>query len=57
MSSLEIREKQLKAPIDVAEYLFRRLRQVGIQSVHGVPGMCNFLDLHCYLLTTNAILR
>lgn len=28
----------LDEPVDVAEYLFRRLGQVGIESIHGVPG-------------------
>lgn len=34
----DIATRELREPIDVAEYLFRRLREVGIRSVHGVPG-------------------
>lgn len=34
----DIVTRELKEPIDVAEYLFRRLREVGVRSVHGVPG-------------------
>lgn len=32
-------------PVDIAEYLFRRLRQVGIESIHGVPGDYNLVSL------------
>lgn len=38
MASFDIVTRELKQPIDVAEYLYRRLYQVGIRSVHGVPG-------------------
>ncbi|OAA73789.1 pyruvate decarboxylase [Cordyceps fumosorosea ARSEF 2679] len=41
----DIRVKNLKAPVDVAEYLFRRLHQVGVRSVHGVPGDYNLVAL------------
>lgn len=34
----DIATRELKSPIDVAEYLFRRLHEVGVRSVHGVPG-------------------
>lgn len=34
----DIYTRELRQPIDVAEYLFRRLHEVGIRSVHGVPG-------------------
>jgi pyruvate decarboxylase len=34
----DITTRELRKPIDVAEYLFRRLHEVGIRSVHGVPG-------------------
>lgn len=34
----DIYTRELQQPVDVAEYLFRRLHQVGIRSVHGVPG-------------------
>ncbi|KAH8819621.1 thiamine diphosphate-binding protein [Xylogone sp. PMI_703] len=42
---VDIRTSALKSPIDVAEYLFTRLRQMGIQSVHGVPGDYNLVAL------------
>ena len=32
----DIRTSELKSPIDVAEYLFRRLHEVGLQ-VHQLP--------------------
>lgn len=35
----------MKKPIDVAEYLFRRLHQVGVRSVHGLPGDYNLVAL------------
>ena len=38
MMDSDIATRELRKPIDVAEYLFRRLREVGIRSVHGVPG-------------------
>jgi pyruvate decarboxylase len=38
MASPDIRTKELRQPIDVAEYLFRRLHEVGVRAVHGVPG-------------------
>jgi pyruvate decarboxylase len=41
----DIRASSLKSPIDVAEYLFTRLRQIGVQSVHGVPGDFNLVAL------------
>ncbi|OCL12905.1 pyruvate decarboxylase [Glonium stellatum] len=41
----DIRTQELKNPIDVAEYLFRRLHQVGVRSVHGVPGDYNLVAL------------
>lgn len=34
----DIIARELEEPIDVAEYLFKRLHQMGIRSVHGVPG-------------------
>jgi pyruvate decarboxylase len=33
------------AQVDLAEYLFRRLYQVGVRSVHGVPGDYNIESL------------
>lgn len=41
----ELRTSALKSPIDVAEYLFARLRQVGVHSIHGVPGDYNLVAL------------
>ncbi|KAM0427178.1 hypothetical protein ACHAPT_007605 [Fusarium lateritium] len=35
----------LNQPIDVAEYLFKRLHEVGVRSVHGVPGDYNLVAL------------
>lgn len=35
----------LKQPVDVAEYLFRRLHEIGVRSVHGVPGDFNLAAL------------
>ncbi|KAJ5155140.1 hypothetical protein N7492_007943 [Penicillium capsulatum] len=34
-----------QVPIDLAEYLFRRVKQVGVDSVHGVPGDFNLVSL------------
>jgi pyruvate decarboxylase len=31
--------------IDLAEYLFRRIRQVGVKAIHGVPGDYNLTAL------------
>ena len=45
MASSDIRTTSLKEPVDVAEYLFRRLREVGVESVHGVPGDYNLVAL------------
>ncbi|KAL2866960.1 alpha-keto acid decarboxylase family protein [Aspergillus lucknowensis] len=41
----DIRTRELRRPVDVAEYLFRRLHEVGIRSVHGVPGDYNLVAL------------
>ncbi|KAF9891133.1 Pyruvate decarboxylase 1 [Aspergillus nanangensis] len=41
----DIATKELHKPIDVAEYLFRRLHEVGVRSVHGVPGDYNLVAL------------
>lgn len=41
----DYRTSALKSPVDVAEYLFTRLRQIGVQSVHGVPGDYNLVAL------------
>ncbi|KAF6801231.1 pyruvate decarboxylase [Colletotrichum musicola] len=41
----DIRTQGLKEPINVAEYLFRRLHEVGVRSVHGLPGDYNLVAL------------
>ena len=41
----DIRVKGLEKPVDVAEYLFTRLHQLGVRSVHGVPGDYNLVAL------------
>ncbi|KAK5995784.1 Pyruvate decarboxylase [Cladobotryum mycophilum] len=41
----DIRVQNLEQPIDVAEYLFRRLHEIGVRSVHGVPGDYNLVAL------------
>ncbi|KAI0474990.1 pyruvate decarboxylase [Xylariaceae sp. FL0804] len=45
MSELDIRTRSLRKPVKVAEYLFTRLRQMGIRSVHGLPGDYNLVSL------------
>ncbi|KAI2779395.1 pyruvate decarboxylase [Daldinia loculata] len=45
MTSKDIRTKNLRKPVDVAEYLFTRLHQIGIRSVHGLPGDFNLVAL------------
>lgn len=49
----DIRAAELKKPVDLAEYLFRRLHQVGVRGVHGVPGDFNLV---IFPLPTLAIL-
>ncbi|KAJ9220263.1 hypothetical protein DTO027B5_1223 [Paecilomyces variotii] len=41
----DIRTAELKSPVDIAEYLFTRLRQLGIKSIQGVPGDYNLVAL------------
>ncbi|KAM3069965.1 hypothetical protein ACMFMG_003999 [Clarireedia jacksonii] len=41
----DIRTDALKSPVDVAEYLFTRLHQLGVKSIHGVPGDYNLVAL------------
>ncbi|GAB1317275.1 hypothetical protein MFIFM68171_07485 [Madurella fahalii] len=43
--SVSIRTQGLQKPITVAEYLFARLYEVGIRSVHGLPGDFNLVAL------------
>lgn len=50
----DIRTSELRVPVDIAEYLFRRLHQIGVRAVHGVPGDFNLVSsyhrLHITLL-------
>lgn len=46
----DIRTSELKTPVDVAEYLFRRLHEVGVRGVHGVPGDYNLVRFHFAVL-------
>ncbi|KAI1810805.1 pyruvate decarboxylase [Poronia punctata] len=41
----DIRTQDLGKPVDVAEYLFTRLHQIGIRSIHGLPGDFNLAAL------------
>ena len=45
MATTDLRTAELRRPVDVAEYLFTRLRAVGIRSIHGVPGDFNLVAL------------
>lgn len=45
MGSVDCRFDSLQEPVDVAEYLFKRLHQVGIRSIHGLPGDYNLVPL------------
>lgn len=45
----DIRTSELKAPVDVAAYLFRRLHEVGVRGVHGIPGDYNLVYDHSVL--------
>ncbi|KAH0550910.1 hypothetical protein GP486_007726 [Trichoglossum hirsutum] len=45
MAHADIRTSALKNPLDLAEYLFRRVRELGVRSVHGVPGDYNLAAL------------
>ena len=41
----DIRTSELRSPIDLAEYLFRRLQELGVHAIHGVPGDYNLVAL------------
>ncbi|KAL2024801.1 hypothetical protein VTK56DRAFT_5622 [Thermocarpiscus australiensis] len=43
--AVDIRTQSLHKPVPVAEYLFARLYEIGIRSVHGVPGDFNLVAL------------
>ncbi|KAI0150592.1 pyruvate decarboxylase [Xylariaceae sp. FL1272] len=45
MPEVDIRTKNLNKPVDVAHYLFTRLHQLGIRSIHGLPGDYNLIAL------------
>ncbi|KAF7720106.1 Pyruvate decarboxylase [Penicillium ucsense] len=45
MTSTDIATQELENPMDLTEYLFRRLYEVGIRAVHGVPGDYNLAAL------------
>ena len=45
MTSTDIATRELENPMDLTEYLFRRLHEVGIRAVHGVPGDYNLAAL------------
>ena len=45
MTGTDIRTQNLKEPVDVAQYLFTRLHQLGIRSIHGLPGDFNLVAL------------
>jgi len=42
---MDIRVGNLKKPVNVSEYLFKRLHQTGVRSVHGLPGDYNLVAL------------
>ncbi|KAF1993998.1 pyruvate decarboxylase [Amniculicola lignicola CBS 123094] len=41
----DLRSQAIQNPIDIAEYLFKRLQQVGVRSIHGLPGDYNLVAL------------
>jgi len=41
----DIRISELEDPVDIATYLFTRLKQLGVDSVHGLPGDYNLVAL------------
>ncbi|KAI1130158.1 thiamine pyrophosphate enzyme [Nemania abortiva] len=45
MPRTDIRTASLNKPVDVAEYLFTRLHQIGIRSIHGLPGDFNLVAI------------
>lgn len=40
-ATLDIRTSELREPVDIATYLLTRLKQMGIDSIHGLPGDFN----------------
>ncbi|KAH0166166.1 pyruvate decarboxylase, partial [Aureobasidium melanogenum] len=45
MASQDIRTNSLKKPITITEYIFARIKQCGVTSVHGLPGDYNLSAL------------
>jgi pyruvate decarboxylase len=45
MTDSPYRVDSLRKPVDVAQYLFTRLHQLGVRSVHGLPGDFNLVTL------------
>lgn len=45
MGDVDIRTSELVSPIDIAEYLYVRLYQLGVRSIQGVPGDYNLVAL------------
>ncbi|VUC23651.1 unnamed protein product [Clonostachys rosea] len=41
----DIRVQSLKQPVKVVQYLYRRLHELGVRSVHGLPGDYNLVAL------------
>lgn len=41
----DILTSDFKSPVDLAEYLFRRLHEIGVRHIHGVPGDYNLVAL------------
>lgn len=53
----DIRTAELRSPVDIAEYLFTRLRQLGIKSIQGVPGEFHLTIVYINLaFETNCII-
>jgi pyruvate decarboxylase len=40
-----LRQQGLSKPVTVSEYLFKRLHEIGIRSIHGLPGDFNLVAL------------
>lgn len=51
----DIRTAELKTPVDLAEYLFRRLHQLGVRGVHGVPGDFNLVISSLLIIYTSIL--
>ncbi len=41
----DIRSAELRQPVHLADYLFKRLHELGIRAVHGLPGDYNLVAL------------